>query len=198
MTITAIVCVLRSERSQRLYENQTSATVTITAIVCVLRSERSQRLYGNQTSAILTIAAIECFSAISTIPAIVTIVNDHMETRLKSKILCCILYHQTGLRADSNLLEVYMKRSLYPDLRRTPFQPHLQLSTPKQWLHLRCLLARLPRLARLAEFLLPCYFFSVNFLPFTCSICNSFVKTLSNCIKMFRAGASDPVQGLIC
>ena len=36
--------------------------VTITAIVCVLRSERSQRLYGNQTSAIVTITAIECFS----------------------------------------------------------------------------------------------------------------------------------------
>ena len=43
MTITAIVCVLRSERSQRLYGNQTSAFVTIAAIECFQRSQRSQR-----------------------------------------------------------------------------------------------------------------------------------------------------------
>ena len=36
--------------------------MTITAILCVLRSERSQRLNGNETSAIVTITAIECFS----------------------------------------------------------------------------------------------------------------------------------------
>ena len=56
----AIVTIVR----QRSYGNHSTAIatiVTITAIVCVLRSERSQRLYGTQTSSIVTIAAIECF-----------------------------------------------------------------------------------------------------------------------------------------
>ena len=46
------------------YESHSTAIATImpiTAIICVLRSEWSQWLYGNQTSAIVTIAEIECF-----------------------------------------------------------------------------------------------------------------------------------------
>ena len=35
--------------------------VTITAIVCVLRSGLSQRLYGNQSSGIVTITAMDSF-----------------------------------------------------------------------------------------------------------------------------------------
>ena len=58
-------CSDRNDRNDPSNHMETSTAIatilTITAIVCVLQSERSQRLYGNQTSAIVTIAAIECF-----------------------------------------------------------------------------------------------------------------------------------------
>ena len=76
--------------------------MTIAAIVCVLRSERSQRLYGNQSSAIVTIAAIDSDRMFS---AIVTIVNDHMETRLKnSKNRGFLRFLDTGILTTTAIL----------------------------------------------------------------------------------------------
>ena len=43
----------------------------IAAILCVLPSERSQRLYGNQSSAIVIIAVIECFQRLHQSPTII-------------------------------------------------------------------------------------------------------------------------------